>query len=119
MKKSVSIFVTAVIAMTFVTADVAEARTWKVSHVRPQGTAIDIDLNKFAEALKEESNGKMKVKVYPASALGDYTVVQERVRCRQPKYEPIPGSGGVGQLRAVGDPRRIQRYLLRADRLRC
>lgn len=79
MKKSVSLFVTAVIALTCITAGVADARTWKVSHVRPQGTAIDIDLTKFAEALKTESNGKMKVKVYPASALGDYTVVQERV----------------------------------------
>lgn len=79
MKKSVSIFVTAVIALTCITTGVADAKTWKVSHVRPQGTAIDIDLNKFAEALKAESAGKMKVKVYPASALGDYTVVQERV----------------------------------------
>ncbi|HCY87788.1 MAG TPA: C4-dicarboxylate ABC transporter [Desulfobacteraceae bacterium] len=55
------------------------AKTWKISHVRPQGTAIDVDLNWFTKAIKEESGGKIKTKVYPASALGDYTVVQERV----------------------------------------
>jgi TRAP-type C4-dicarboxylate transport system substrate-binding protein len=57
----------------------AQARTWKISHVRPQDTAIDKDLQWFAATLKEASGGKMKVKIYPASALGDYTVVQERV----------------------------------------
>ena len=56
-----------------------QAATWKISHVRPQGTAIDKDLNWFADELKKASNSKMKTKIYPASALGDYTVVQERV----------------------------------------
>jgi TRAP-type C4-dicarboxylate transport system substrate-binding protein len=56
-----------------------EARTWKISHVRPQGTAIDNDLKWFSETLKKSSDGKLKTKIYAASALGDYTVVQERV----------------------------------------
>lgn len=56
-----------------------QARTWKISHVRPQGTAIDKDLHWFSDALKAASNNKMKTKIYPASELGDYTVVQERV----------------------------------------
>ncbi|WP_239061046.1 TRAP transporter substrate-binding protein DctP [Desulfovibrio sp. JC022] len=60
-------------------AGTAQARTWKISHVRPQGTAIDEDLRWFSTNLKEVSGGKLKTKVYPASALGDYTVVQERV----------------------------------------
>jgi TRAP-type C4-dicarboxylate transport system substrate-binding protein len=57
----------------------AEARTWKLSHVRPQDTAIDKDLNEFAKNLKETSGGKMEIKLYPSSSLGDYTVVQERI----------------------------------------
>ncbi len=57
----------------------AMAMQWKVSHVRPQGTAIDKDLNQFAEEMDKATGGKIKVKVYPANALGDYTVVQERV----------------------------------------
>ena len=56
-----------------------QARTWKISHVRPQGTAIDNDLRWFTDSIKETTSGKIKTKVYPASALGDYTVVQERV----------------------------------------
>jgi len=64
--------------VVFLAASV-EARTWKVSHVRPQGTAIDNDLKWFSDTIKEESGGKIKVKIYAASALGDYTVVQERV----------------------------------------
>ncbi len=55
------------------------ARTWKISHLRPQGTAIDKDLRWFSDAIKEKTGGKIKTKIYPASALGDYTVVQERV----------------------------------------
>jgi TRAP-type C4-dicarboxylate transport system substrate-binding protein len=57
----------------------AQAKTWKISHVRPQDTAIDKDLKWFSETLKEKSGGKMKTKIYAASALGDYTVVQERI----------------------------------------
>ncbi len=67
----------AVCLMVF--ASHVQARTWKISHVRPQGTAIDNDLKWFSDALKKASNKKMKTKIYPASALGDYTVVQERV----------------------------------------
>jgi TRAP-type C4-dicarboxylate transport system substrate-binding protein len=56
-----------------------QARTLKISHVRPQDTAIDVDLRWFSEKLDEATGGKLKGKIYPASALGDYTVVQERV----------------------------------------
>ena len=56
-----------------------EAKTWKISHVRPQGTAVDTDLTWFSETLAKATDGKIKTKLYPASALGDYTVVQERV----------------------------------------
>ena len=60
-------------------AGMVQAKTLKISHVRPQDTAIDKDLRWFSEALDEASGGKIKTKIYPASALGDYTVVQERV----------------------------------------
>lgn len=58
---------------------IVQAKTLKISHVRPQDTAIDKDLRWFSETLESESGGKIKTKIYPASALGDYTVVQERV----------------------------------------
>ena len=76
-KRLISLLVL-VAAMALVAAPVA-TKTWKISHVRPQGTAIDNDLKWFSETLKEVSGGNMKTKIYAASALGDYTVVQERV----------------------------------------
>lgn len=56
-----------------------EAKTLKISHVRPQDTAVDKDLRWFSENLDKATGGKLKTKLYPASALGDYTVVQERI----------------------------------------
>lgn len=79
MKKYFAFVVLLALAATPLLADRVEARTWKVSHVRPQGTAVDNDLNWFAEQIKTASDSDIKVKLYPASALGDYTVVQERI----------------------------------------
>jgi TRAP-type C4-dicarboxylate transport system substrate-binding protein len=71
-------YVLLIIMAIFLTGAV-QAKTLKISHVRPQDTAIDKDLRWFSDTLAETSGGKMKTKIYPASALGDYTVVQERV----------------------------------------
>ncbi len=74
MKKAL-LCITAVLLMV----STVQARTWKISHVRPQGTAIDTDLHQFSQSLADATDGKFKTKIYPSSALGDYTVVQERV----------------------------------------
>jgi len=71
------ILVVALFALSL--AGMVQAKTLKISHVRPQDTAIDKDLRWFSDTLNEVSGGKIKTKIYPASALGDYTVVQERV----------------------------------------
>ena len=47
------------LAMAFVTG--AQAATWKLSHVRPQDTAIDKELNWFANAAKDASGGKIQM----------------------------------------------------------
>ena len=77
-KTSICSLIVLLSSIAMISASV-EARTWKISHVRPQGTAIDVDLKWFSDTIKETSNGKIKTKIYAASALGDYTVVQERV----------------------------------------
>lgn len=79
MKSRIAKLSVALIVLTMLAANAAHAATWKLSHVRPQGTAIDKDLTQFAADLKANSDGKMKAKIYAASSLGDYTVVQERV----------------------------------------
>jgi TRAP-type C4-dicarboxylate transport system substrate-binding protein len=76
-KRRLGVLVAVLCALSL--AGAVHAKTLKISHVRPQDTAIDKDLRWFSETLKETSGGKIKTKIYPASALGDYTVVQERV----------------------------------------
>ncbi|WP_136806968.1 TRAP transporter substrate-binding protein DctP [Desulfosediminicola flagellatus] len=79
MTKRFMVSMIVLVASVAVMAGSVQAKTMKISHVRPQGTAIDTDLRWFSDTLKEASGGKMKTKIYPASALGDYTIVQERV----------------------------------------
>ncbi|MBW2682979.1 MAG: TRAP transporter substrate-binding protein DctP [Deltaproteobacteria bacterium] len=79
MKKRFMVSVFVLVASMALVAGSLHAKTLKISHVRPQGTAIDKDLRWFSDTLKDVSGGKIKTKIYPASALGDYTIVQERV----------------------------------------
>ncbi len=58
---------------------VAEAQTLKISHIRPQGANVDLEIKDFAASLKTATDGDLKIKIYAASALGDYTTVQERI----------------------------------------
>jgi TRAP-type C4-dicarboxylate transport system substrate-binding protein len=79
MKKTIIYSLVFLLACLTLVANGVLAKTWKISHVRPQGTAIDTDLNWFSETISKTTDGKIKTKIYPASALGDYTVVQERI----------------------------------------
>lgn len=54
-------------------------KVWKIGHIRPAGAVADQDVKAFASDLEQRTNGKIKLEIYPASQLGDYTVVQERV----------------------------------------
>lgn len=73
----------------------AEAATLKISHVRPQGTAIDKDVHQLSDELKAATDGSLKLKVYAANALGDYTVVQERVSLGAIDMAVQPPSAGA------------------------
>jgi len=79
MKKTSVFRIGLALACAALLATSVQAKTLKISHVRPQDTAIDKDLRWFSETLEKASASKIKTKIYPASALGDYTVVQERV----------------------------------------
>ncbi|MGM0982263.1 MAG: TRAP transporter substrate-binding protein DctP [Pseudomonadota bacterium] len=68
---------TAAVAMSASITTMAEAATLQLSHVRPEGTAIDKDARAFAEEVKSATDGAVNVRLFPASALGDYTTVQE------------------------------------------
>ncbi|SDJ30968.1 TRAP transporter substrate-binding protein DctP [Aliiruegeria lutimaris] len=60
-------------------SSVATAADLKMSHVRPQDATIDVELRAFSEAVAEATGGDVTINIFPASALGDYTTVQERV----------------------------------------
>ena len=57
----------------------ALAADLKMSHVRPQGATIDTELRAFAKEVKDATGGNINIQIFPASALGDYTTVQERI----------------------------------------
>ncbi|WP_150526737.1 TRAP transporter substrate-binding protein DctP [Roseibium sediminis] len=58
---------------------IASAADLKMSHVRPQDATIDVELRAFAKQVGEATGGDVNIEIFPASALGDYTTVQERI----------------------------------------
>lgn len=58
---------------------IASAADLKMSHVRPQDATIDVELRAFAKKVDAATGGDVKITLFPASALGDYTSVQERI----------------------------------------
>ena len=64
---------------TLMAVSPAFAETLKMSHVRPQDATIDVELRAFAADLSAATDGGVEIKLFPASALGDYTAVQERI----------------------------------------
>jgi TRAP-type C4-dicarboxylate transport system substrate-binding protein len=73
-------FLTSTAAAALMTlASVAGATDLKMSHVRPQDATIDVELRAFSAAVADATGGDVNIEIFPASALGDYTTVQERV----------------------------------------
>lgn len=56
-----------------------EKMTFKLAHIRPEETRTDDSARWFAEQLKDKTDGRMEIEIYPNSELGDYSVVQERI----------------------------------------
>lgn len=89
LKKRTSLIIILVLSMILTAAcsqetvsngsDTVEERTFKMGHIRPEGSQGDIDVNFFKEEIAKASDNKINIEIYPASQLGDYPVVQERV----------------------------------------
>lgn len=77
MKKS--FLTSAILASTLAFTAIAEAAELKISHIRPQGATIDVELQELSADIAKATGGDVKLKVFAASALGDYTTVQERI----------------------------------------
>lgn len=79
MKKLLSfLFIVIMVVSSFVLLGSA-ANNWKLAHGRTIGEDLDNDVNWFVNQLKEKTNGRINIDVFPNYQLGDYTVVQERV----------------------------------------
>ena len=52
---------------------------WKLSHIRPQDSPIDLDVKVFVKNVADRSGGRIKINIFGSSGLGDYQVVHERV----------------------------------------
>lgn len=83
------------VALSTCMATVANATTLQLSHVRPQGTAIDDDAKALAEDVAEATGGELNLRLFAASALGDYTVVQEGLSMGAVDMAVQPPASGV------------------------
>ena len=77
------------------TAGLAHGVDLKMSHVRPQGTTVDVELNAYADTVREATDGEVNIEIFPASALGDYTTVQERISLGAIDMATQPAATGV------------------------
>lgn len=87
----------AVLAVSFaMAASAAWAQTtFKLGHPRPLGTPTDIDMQAFAAEVAKGTGGRIQVKLYPSSSLGNYTVVQERVGLGDVEMQLAPAGTNV------------------------
>jgi TRAP-type transport system periplasmic protein len=87
-------------AAIFLVATAVSAQTFKLGHARPLNTPTDEDMKVFAEQIAKGTNGRIKVQTYPASQLGNYTVVQERVGLGDIEMQLAPA--GTNVTKALG-----------------
>lgn len=55
------------------------AQMWKLGHTFPHGSLEDKAIQDFAGRVEELSGGEIRIKVFPAMQLGDWTVMQQLV----------------------------------------
>ena len=77
MKKVMSVL--ALCGLLALSGGSAFAAQWKLAHIRPADSVIERDLQAFAKEVREATSGRIDIRIYGSSQLGDYTVVQEKV----------------------------------------
>lgn len=70
---------TAALTALIASTGMASAQDFKLSHVRPEGATVDKELRVYADEVRDATGGDVNIQLFPASALGDYTAVQERI----------------------------------------
>jgi TRAP-type C4-dicarboxylate transport system substrate-binding protein len=90
------------LALTVFGVPTVFADALQISHVRPQGTAIDNDVKNLSKAIESATDGDLKLRVYAANALGDYTIVQERISLGAIDMAVQPASSAVDRKMQLG-----------------
>ena len=70
----------AVCTLVAAPAFAAPKYTFKLAHVITAGTPIDVGAKKFADLVKQRTNGQVEIKVFPASQLGSERAIIEGVQ---------------------------------------
>ncbi len=90
------------IAVCFSGVADAEPQKWKIGHVRPSGSAVDKDIQAFVQQIKAETQGAIRIDIYPGSKMGDYSVVQERVSFGEVQMFVGPFGTAIDKRLALG-----------------
>lgn len=78
--KKLTVFILILVALfVWQVGDCEAAVKWKLSHHRPAGSPIDVDLHKFAKDVEKATEGRVVIEVFPAAQLGGSDIVMERV----------------------------------------
>jgi TRAP-type C4-dicarboxylate transport system substrate-binding protein len=102
LKKTLIIIIVSITLLSLLCySGIAAEYKWKIQHGRPMGSAIDNDINWMVEEIKERSNDRIEIEVFPASQLGDYTVVQERVGLGDVEMQLVPLATTVDQRLSI------------------
>lgn len=101
MHRTVVIAVVLLLTAGMLFANGTGEKSWKLGHVRPQDTSTDVDVKAFAKAVADASGGQINIEVFPASQLGNYSVVQERVGMGDVEMQLAPASNSVTKALSI------------------
>jgi TRAP-type C4-dicarboxylate transport system substrate-binding protein len=45
-------------------AGFAADKPWKLAHIRPEGTSIDLSMKEFVKQVKEKTEGRVNIEIY-------------------------------------------------------
>lgn len=70
----------AIASMALLLASNAQAAiNWKIAHNKAENTPVGIAAQKYADKVREVTNGEVNITVYPNAQLGDWSIICERV----------------------------------------
>jgi TRAP-type C4-dicarboxylate transport system substrate-binding protein len=109
-KRTIALALAAVLALAFA-ADAFAQKAFKLGHVRPAGSPDDVAMKAFADAVAKGTSGRLKIEIYPASQLGNFTVVQERVGIGDVEMQLAPfGTNVTKGLGIVSTPYLVETW---------